>query len=80
MAYESRSATENNPLEKILDLIQKVNVHSKLTTEVTDIITGMVSKNPEALDNTYTEYFLKAHFGESNYDVMKKIYVDIINK
>jgi len=65
----------SNNLVQIIDII---DTNSKLVSEVTGVAKNIIAKDPNALDNSFLEYVIKNHFGESMYDRIHKIYQDII--
>jgi hypothetical protein len=62
-------------LAKIIDVI---DLNSKLVSDITNVAKNVIAKDPKALDNSFLEFTIKSHFGESMYDKLQKIYQDII--
>jgi hypothetical protein len=78
----SNDKTSNNTLDKtifnIAKLVDAIDDRSKLVSEITGVVKGVISKDPKAIDDNFAAYFLQNTFGESNYNSIRKIYLDII--
>jgi len=72
------NTNKSNTIDNVTKIIEAVDDHSKLINDITGIIKSVISKDPKAIDDNFAEYFLKNTFGESNYDIIKKVYLDII--
>jgi hypothetical protein len=65
----------NDDLVKLIDVIDS---NSKIIGDVAGVAKNILAKDPNALDNSFLEFAIKSHLGESMYDRIHKIYQDII--
>ncbi len=70
---------EFKTIDNIVKIIDIVDYRSKLVSEITTTAKEVLSKDPKAIDNNFAAYFLKNTFGESEYNKIRKIYLDIID-
>ena len=68
----------SNIIDNITKIIEVVDDRSKIINEITGIVKSVISKDPKAMDDNFAAYFLKNTFGESSYETIKKVYLDII--
>jgi len=59
-------------------IIEVIDVNSKVISDITNVAKNVIAKNPNALDDSFVEYSIKSHFGESMYNKIQKIYQNII--
>ncbi|MGV8087345.1 MAG: hypothetical protein ACP5N1_06970 [Candidatus Woesearchaeota archaeon] len=64
--------------DDIAKLVDVIDDRSKLVGEITGVIKNVISKDPKAFDDNFVAYMIKNTLGESNYDLFKKVYIDII--
>ena len=59
-------------------IIEAIDVNSKVISDITNVAKNVIARNPNALDDSFVEYSIKSHFGESMYTKIQKIYQNII--
>ena len=65
-------------VDDLAHIIDIVDNNSRIVNEVTGITKSLLAKDPKALDGNLAEYLIKNHFGESTYEILHKIYHDIV--